>query len=288
MTYETLLYEKADGIATVTINRPDSLNALNNQVYTDLYEIFGEIEKDEEVRVIILTGAGEKAFSAGFDLSDSANSHKTSPKGRELWTKLDRFSKPVIAAINGHVLAGGMELALSCHFRVMVDDPKVNLGLTELNVGIIPGWGGYQERQTRRKADQLLRQTLAEKLAGRRQELDVAQKDLISHGRIDLVDDVGSAVTQLQTFIDRVRVASYGYSGLFDAAKVNEAELEQLYNFDVALFQYVERLDAATSHLRDAIPTGEGLAQTVRVIQDICREANSTFDQREHVILGSV
>jgi len=151
----------------------------------------------------------------------------------------------------------------------------------------IPGWGGYQERQTRRKADQLLRQALAEKLAGQRRELDVVQKDLISHGKIDLVDDVGSAVTQLQTFIDRVRLASYGYSGMFDAAKINEAELEQIYNFDVALFQYVERLDAAAGHLREAIPGGEGLVQTIRIIQDICREANSTFDQREHLMLGS-
>jgi hypothetical protein len=152
----------------------------------------------------------------------------------------------------------------------------------------IPGWGGYQERQTRRKSDQLLRQTLAEKLADQRRRLDVAQKDLIDHRRVDLVDDVGSAVTQLQTFIDRVRFASYGYSGLFDAAKVNEAELEQMYNFDAALFDYVERLDAATGRLREAIPSGEGLIETIRIVQDICREANSTFDQREHVILGSV
>ncbi len=152
----------------------------------------------------------------------------------------------------------------------------------------IPGWSGYQERQTRRKADQLLRQTLAEKLAGQRQRLDVAQKDLINHGKMDLLDDVGSAVTQLQTFIDRVRLASYGYSGLFDAAKVNEAELEQMYNFDAALFEYVERLDAASDRLRQAIPSGEGLVETIRIVQDICREANSTFDQREHVILGSV
>ena len=152
---------------------------------------------------------------------------------------------------------------------------------------IIPGWGGYQERQTRRKADQLLRQTLAEKLAGQRRNLDVVQKDLINHGKIDLVDDVGSAVTQLQTFIDRVRTASYGYSGLFDAAKVNEAELEQMYNFDAALLEYVDRLDAASGRLREAIPSGEGLAEIVRIVQDICREANSTFDQREHIILGS-
>lgn len=153
---------------------------------------------------------------------------------------------------------------------------------------IIPGWGGYQERQTRRKADQVLRKTLADQLAERRRQLEVAQKELINSGRLDLVDDIGSAVTQLQTFTDRVRVASYGYAGMFDAVKVNQAELEQMYNFDLALFEYVDRLKMATGHLREAISDGEGLTETVRIIQDICREANSTFDQREHVILGSV
>lgn len=151
----------------------------------------------------------------------------------------------------------------------------------------IPGWSGYQERQTRRKADQLLRQTLAEKLADQRRRLDTVQKELINHGRVDLVDDVGSAVTQLQTFIDRIRFASYGYAGLFDAAKINEAELGRMYDFDAALLEYVERLDAANDRLREAIPSGQGLIETVRIVQDICREANSTFDQREHVILGS-
>jgi hypothetical protein len=159
-------------------------------------------------------------------------------------------------------------------------------GLEKL-LDIIPGWGGYQERQNRRKADQVLRQTLAEKLSNQRRNLDVAQKELINHGKIDLIDDVGSAVTQLQTFIDRVRVATYGYSGMFDAVRINQAELEQMYNFDVALFEYVDRLDAATDRLREAISIGEGLTETIRIIQDICREANSTFDQREHVILGS-
>jgi len=152
---------------------------------------------------------------------------------------------------------------------------------------VIPGWGGYQKRQTRRKADQVMRQMLAEKLTAQRKRLDVAQKDLIRNGRIDLVDDVGSAVTQLQTFIDRVRLASYGYSGLFDAVKINEAELEQMYNFDAQLFEYVDRLNTASDRLRDAIPSGQGLIEIIRVIQDICREANETFDQREHIILGS-
>ncbi|MCX7681291.1 MAG: hypothetical protein N2508_04890 [Anaerolineae bacterium] len=159
-------------------------------------------------------------------------------------------------------------------------------GLEKL-LDIIPGWSGYQERQNRRKADQVLRQVLAEKLAAQRRKLDVAQSDLVAYGKIELVDDVGRAVTQLQTFIDRVRFATYGYAGLFDAIKINQQELEQMYNFDVALFDYVERLDAATARLREAIALGEGIPEAIRIVQDICREANDTFDQREHVILGS-
>ena len=151
----------------------------------------------------------------------------------------------------------------------------------------IPLWKGYQERQERRKADQLMRQTLAEKMAAQRKRLDVAQQELINSGKIDLVDDVGRAVTQLQTFIDRVRLASYGYSGMFDAVKINEEELEQMYNFDVALFEYVNRLNTANDRLREAIDTGDGLPEVIRIVQDICREANSTFDEREHVILGT-
>lgn len=152
---------------------------------------------------------------------------------------------------------------------------------------IIPGWGGYQKRQERRKADQLLRQTLAEKLAQQRKRLDVATQELIENNRYDLVDNLGSAVTQLQTFIDRVRFASYGYSGLFDAVKINEKELEQIYDFDMALFDYVERLNTANDRLQEAISTGQGVLETVRIIRDICREANATFDEREHIILGS-
>jgi hypothetical protein len=164
---------------------------------------------------------------------------------------------------------------------------KDSRNLLEKLGGIIPGWKGYQERQERRKADQMMRQTLADKMATQRKRLDIAQQELINSGKLDLVDDVGRAVTQLQTFIDRVRLASYGYSGLFDAVKINQEELEQIYNFDVALFEYVDRLNTANDRLREAIGTGEGLNEVIRIVQDICREANSTFDEREHVILGT-
>ena len=143
MAYNNLVIEKKDHIAILTLNHPP-VNAWNLGLMEDFEKAVDEIENDSEVRVLILTGAGEKCFSAGFDVSDAANSHITSPKGRDIWTRLDRFSKPVIAAINGFAMGGGLELALSCHFRIMIDDPKATVGLTELNLGIIPGWGGTQ------------------------------------------------------------------------------------------------------------------------------------------------
>jgi hypothetical protein len=151
----------------------------------------------------------------------------------------------------------------------------------------IPGWGGYQKRQRRREADRLLRQTLADKLGKQRRRLDQAQKELLDHGRLDLVDDVESSVTQLKTLIDRIRFASYGYAGLFDAVKIGENELKQMYDFDAALVEYVERLDAANDHLGNAISEGDGLEEVLDVIEEIVREANNTFDRREHLILGS-
>ncbi len=143
MTYENLIVEKKNHICIITLNHPP-VNAWNWGLMSDFERAIDDAENDPDVRVVIITGGGEKAFSAGFDLSDSENHYRTGPKGRQLWTRIDRFPKPVIAAINGHVLAGGMELALSCQFRIMVDNPKLNVGLTELNVGIIPGWGGTQ------------------------------------------------------------------------------------------------------------------------------------------------
>ena len=143
MAYQNLILEKKGHISILTLNHPP-VNAWNLGLMEDFEKAVGEIENDKDVRVLVITGGGEKCFSAGFDVSDAANAHITSPKGREIWTRLDRFPKPVIAAINGFAMGGGLELALSCHFRIMVDDPKATIGLTELNLGIIPGWGGTQ------------------------------------------------------------------------------------------------------------------------------------------------
>ena len=143
MAFENLNVEKEGHIGIITLNHPP-VNAWNLGLMEDFEKVVDEVENDRDVRVLILTGGGDKCFSAGFDVSDAANAHKISPKGRELWTRVDRFPKPVIAAINGFAMGGGLELAMSCHFRIMVDDPKATIGLTELNLGIIPGWGGTQ------------------------------------------------------------------------------------------------------------------------------------------------
>jgi enoyl-CoA hydratase/carnithine racemase len=143
MNCENIILEKRGNVSIVTISHPPA-NAWNLATMEEFERVIDAVEQDKETRVIIITGAGEKSFSAGFDVSDAANASKTSPKGRALWTRIDRFSKPIIAAINGFAFGGGLELAMACHFRIMVDHPKVLVGLTELNLGIIPGWGGTQ------------------------------------------------------------------------------------------------------------------------------------------------
>lgn len=143
LEYQNIKYELNGYIAVITIDHPPA-NTWNLATLNEFEDVIGLVENDSNVRVLIITGAGEKCFSAGFDVSDSGNAPIISPKARALWRRIDRISKPVIAAINGHALGGGLELAISCHFRIMADAPKAMIGLTELNLGIIPGWGGSQ------------------------------------------------------------------------------------------------------------------------------------------------
>lgn len=143
MSYENLVFEKKGHVALITINHPPA-NAWNLGTAKDFEDAVIRVEENKDLRVVVLTGAGEKCFSAGFDVSDPVNGPEASKICRRLWTRIDRLRKPTIAAINGHALGGGLELALCCHFRYMADNPRARLGLTELNLGIIPGWGGTQ------------------------------------------------------------------------------------------------------------------------------------------------
>ncbi|MDO9262538.1 MAG: enoyl-CoA hydratase-related protein, partial [Desulfosalsimonadaceae bacterium] len=143
MNYDHFIFEKKDAIGIITINRPPA-NSWSFAALEEFEKILDVMESDADVRVIVITGAGDKCFSAGMDVSDAAKSPGIGDKGTSVWRKVDQFPKPIIAAINGHALGGGLELALSCHFRIMADAPKAKVGLTELNLGIIPGWGGTQ------------------------------------------------------------------------------------------------------------------------------------------------
>ncbi len=147
MAYKTLLYEKADGIARVTLNRPESLNALNSTVYSELYDVFEAIEHDESVRVVILTGSGEKAFAAGSDVVEMQNMNtldiqKFVATIRKASDRIYALTKPVIAAINGYALGGGCELSMCCDLRICSE--KARFGQPEINLGLIPGACGTQ------------------------------------------------------------------------------------------------------------------------------------------------
>ena len=145
--YKTLLTSLDHGIFTVTINRPDKLNALNREVMQDLNELMSEIETNPEIKAVIITGAGKKAFVAGADISEFFG--LTSPEGvnlartgQDLFFKIENCSKPVVAAVNGFALGAGCELAMACHFRIASDNAK--FGQPEVNLGLIPGYGGTQ------------------------------------------------------------------------------------------------------------------------------------------------
>ncbi len=147
MTYQTLLMETTDGIATLTVNRPQSLNALNSQVLRELECAFTALDSDGAVKVVILTGAGEKAFVAGADIKEMAEmnacqGHDFARQGQRVMLALEKMRKPVIAAVNGFALGGGLELALGCDFIYAAE--KAKLGFPEVTLGIIPGFGGTQ------------------------------------------------------------------------------------------------------------------------------------------------
>ncbi|WP_298365373.1 enoyl-CoA hydratase-related protein [uncultured Lutibacter sp.] len=148
MNFENVLIEKKDSLAIITINRPSKLNALNKLTIEELHRAFKTLEEDNLVKVIVVTGSGEKAFVAGADISEFANFNvnqgtELAREGHELlFNFVQNLNTPVIAAINGFALGGGLELAMAAHFRVASTNAK--MGLPEVSLGVIPGYGGTQ------------------------------------------------------------------------------------------------------------------------------------------------
>lgn len=148
MAYENILVEREGAVAIVTINRPKVLNALNTPTVTEIEAVFDELERDASVRAIVVTGAGDRSFVAGADINElramsgAAAARAYTGRGQAILTKIEHLSKPVIAAINGYALGGGLELALACDIRIAADTAR--LGIPEINLGLIPGYGGTQ------------------------------------------------------------------------------------------------------------------------------------------------
>lgn len=145
--YSTLLVATENNICTITINRPDKLNALNKTVFEDLNKALDEVASNSEIKSVIITGAGPKAFVAGADISEfsglsTADAMALAKRGQDTFARIENSSKPIVAAVNGFALGGGCELAMSCHFRVASENAK--FGQPEVNLGLIPGYGGTQ------------------------------------------------------------------------------------------------------------------------------------------------
>ncbi len=145
--YTTIVTELSEGIYTITINRPDKLNALNKDVFTDINNAVDEIQNNPEIKSAIITGAGPKAFVAGADITefgglDKEDAMALAKRGQDIFFKIEQSKKPIVAAVNGFALGGGCELAMACHFRIASDNAK--FGQPEVNLGLIPGYGGTQ------------------------------------------------------------------------------------------------------------------------------------------------
>lgn len=150
----------------------------------------------------------------------------------------------------------------------------------------VPGFKGYFDRDNRRSADKLLRETVANRFEELYQRLSALQRDLVSQGELKLVGELEAATIKIRTFTDRIRSATYGYSGLFDAVNVNSEELQQIYNFDLALLQYTDSINDAIDNVERSIGS-DGLPAAVRHLVSLTREAIETYDRRKEVILGS-
>jgi hypothetical protein len=164
---------------------------------------------------------------------------------------------------------------------------KGDRGSIESFVGKFPGYKGYKEKEMRREADKLLRETLARRVEEQWRRLPDIQKQILSSGQIQWLDDVESATMKLQTFIDRLKTASYGYAGFFDAVRVKEDELDQLYNFDMALDQQVDAIREAADALSSAAMSKEGIGEAIAQLNGAAAAANEAFNRRKDVITGT-
>jgi enoyl-CoA hydratase len=233
MDFQTLLIEDHGAVRRITLNRPDKLNALNRETIGELHQAFDQAAQDPGVRVVVLTGAGPKAFVAGADIAEMngltpVQARDFSRHGQRLMVKIEQLGKPVIAMINGFALGGGMELAMACHLRIAADTAK--LGQPEVGLGLVPGFGGTQR---------LLR------LAGRGPALELCllgqQIDAARAAQLNLVNRV-LAPDQLEAETMKIaeqlaNAAPLALRGVLDAVIIGgESTLETGLEFESQVF----------------------------------------------------
>ncbi len=233
MEYKNILITVTDNIAIVTLNRPDKLNALNHETLQEIKLVFEKLKSDDNIFIIIVTGSGEKAFVAGADISEinrlnMLDGKKFAEFGQSVFSLIEKFEKPVIAAVNGFALGGGCELALACHIRIASDNAK--FGQPEVNLGIIPGYGGTQ-RLTR-----LIN-------SGRAAEMILTADMIDAHEalRIGLVNKVyPQSELQSKALEMAAKIASKGQQAIRLALKavkvVDEVSLKEGQNMEASLF----------------------------------------------------
>jgi enoyl-CoA hydratase len=222
-----------DAIRIVTVNRPDKLNALNRQVLQDLDAAFAEAEADPAIRAVVLTGAGEKAFVAGADIAEMnelapVQGRDFSQLGQRLMRRIERMPKPVLAMVNGFALGGGLELAMACHLRVAADSAR--FGQPEINLGLLPGFGGTQ------RLPRLVGRAAALELCLLGTPIDAAralQLGLVT--RVVAAADLREATLQLARQL--AGAAPLALRGILDAIQVGgESAIEQGLEYETAQF----------------------------------------------------
>lgn len=233
MTFSHLLVEDRGAVRWITLNRPDKLNALNQATLAELHRAFEAAGADDAVRVVVLTGAGPKAFVAGADIAELAactpvQAREFSLVGQRQMRAMETLGKPVIARLNGYTLGGGLELAMACHLRIAADSAR--LGMPEVTLGILPGFGGTQrlQRLTSRAAALELCLLGTPITAARAHELGIVNRVVPA---ADLDQEVARIATQL------ARSAPLALRGILDAViQGGECALDQAIEFESQIF----------------------------------------------------
>lgn len=256
--YATLLTSIDNGILTITINRPDKMNALNQQVFADLNHVLENEVTKPEVRSVILTGAGPKAFVAGADISefsslDQQAATSLSISGQDTFFKIENNAKPIVAAVNGFALGGGCELAMACHFRIASSNAK--FGQPEVNLGLVPGYGGTQ------RLVQLIGKGKALELLMSAQMLSAA--DALSWGLVNYVVEPEALLPKAIEILTLINTkAPLAVAGCITAANAAMDESKNGYlleaNLFGAAFNTADRIEGTTAFLEKRAAKFEG------------------------------